>query len=74
MGLLPRMPSHMNHQHVLSFERFLIPGATDPAADKGLLGGMDVVCVDVLYQVVLSWELKFAIHLEKVHGVKITKD
>lgn len=73
MRLLPRMPPHMHHQHVLSLEGLLVPGAPHPSADEGLLAGVDVVRVDMLHQVVLGGELEFAVHLErkKILDVKL---
>lgn len=43
------MPPHMHDEHVLSLERFFVPRAADPATYEGLLTGVDVVGVDVLY-------------------------
>lgn len=65
MRFLPSMPSHMDHQHVLSFKRFLVSGTADPAANEGFLGRVDVVCVDVLYQVILGGVLELTINLEE---------
>lgn len=68
MRFLPRMPPHMHDQHVLSFERLFIPGASHPAAYESLFTGVDVVRVDVLYQIILCGELQLAINLEKEMG------
>lgn len=48
VGLLSSVPSHVHHQHVLSFEGLLLPRAVLPAADKLLLLPMDMIIVDVL--------------------------
>ena len=45
---LPRVPSHVNDEHVLRLEWLLIPRAADPLADERLLVGPDVVHVQVL--------------------------
>ena len=42
------MSSHMNDQHVLSFERFLLPNAITPMTDKLLTLIVDVIIVDML--------------------------
>lgn len=46
--LLPGVPSHVHHQHVLSLEGLLFPCAVLPAADKLLLLPVNVIVVDVL--------------------------
>lgn len=46
--LLPSVPAHVNHQHVLSLEGLLLPRALAPAAHKLLLLSVDVVVIDVL--------------------------
>ena len=46
--LLAGVPPHVDDQHVLGFERLLLPVAVHPAAHKRLLVGLDVVLVDVL--------------------------
>lgn len=61
MGLLSRVPSHVNHQHVLRLEWFLVPGAFLPSAHERLLIRVDVVVVDVLHELVLGVELQRAI-------------
>lgn len=71
MWFLPRMSSHMHHEHILSFEWLLIPGAPHPTADESLLAGVDVVCVDMLHQIVLGRELKLAVHLERVKDIEL---
>ena len=48
VGLLPGVSAHVDHQHVLSLEWLLLPGALSPAAHKLLLLSVDVVVVDVL--------------------------
>lgn len=63
MRLLSSVSPHMHYQHVLSFEWFLVPGTADPAANERLLAGVNVVCVNVLDQVVLGRELELAVHL-----------
>lgn len=63
MRLLSSMSPHVDHQHVLRFERFLVSGTSNPAANEGLLASVDMVRIYVLHQVILSWELEFAIHL-----------
>ena len=45
---LPRVPSHVNNEHVLRLEGLLLPRAADPLADERLLVGPDVVHVQVL--------------------------
>lgn len=49
--LLTSMSPHMHHQHVLSFEGFLLPGAIEPSAHKLLLLTVDMVVIDML-----EWE------------------
>lgn len=46
---LPRVPAHVNHQHVLSFEGLLFPRTLVPAAHELLLLPVDVVIIDVLW-------------------------
>ena len=46
--LLAGMPPHVDDQHVLGFERLLLPVAVHPAAHKRLLVCLDVILVDVL--------------------------
>lgn len=46
---LPRVPPHVNHQHVLSFEGLLLPRTVVPAAHELLLLPVDVVIIDVLW-------------------------
>ena len=48
MRLFSRVPSHVNHQHVLSFEGFFLPGAILPLADKGLFTITNMVVVQML--------------------------
>jgi len=48
--LLPGVPAHVDHQHVLSLEGLLLPGTLVPAAHKLLLLPVDVVVVDVLHR------------------------
>ena len=48
MRLLPGVPAHVDHQHVLGLEGLLLPGALVPPAHKLLLLPVDVVVVDVL--------------------------
>lgn len=57
MRLLSCMSSHMHDQHILSFERLFIPGASDPAADESLFAGVDMIRVDVFHQIILRWKL-----------------
>lgn len=47
--LLPRVSSHMNHQHILGFERPLFSRALLPVTHKLLLFAVDVLVVDVLF-------------------------
>lgn len=47
--LLPRVSSHMNHQHILGFERPLFSRALLPVTHKLLLFSVDVLIVDVLF-------------------------
>lgn len=65
MRFFPCVTSHVHNQHVLSLERFLVPGAAHPAAHEGFFAGVDVVRVYVLHQVVLRGELQLAFHLEQ---------
>ena len=46
--LLPCMPPHVDHQHVLRLERFLLSWAVPPLAHKVLLVGVDVVVGNML--------------------------
>lgn len=46
--LLPRVTSHVDHQHVLRLEGLLLAGTFLPAAHELLLLAVDVVVVDVL--------------------------
>lgn len=48
--LLSCVSAHMNHQHVLGFERPLLSRALLPVTHKLLLFSMDVLIVDVLFQ------------------------
>ena len=48
MWFLPGMPPHMNHKHVLSLERLLLPGTIFPATNERFLIRLDVVQIDVL--------------------------
>lgn len=48
MWLLPRVPPHVDHQHILGLEGLLLAGTLLPAAHKLLLLAVDVVVVDVL--------------------------
>lgn len=50
MRLLPRVASHVDHQHVLSLEGLLFARALLPATHKLLLLAVDVVVVDVLWR------------------------
>ena len=43
MGLLPRVPPHVDHQHVLGLEGLLVSGAVLPLTNETLLVCMDVV-------------------------------
>lgn len=47
--LLPRVSSHMNHQHILGFERPLFSRALLPVTHKLFLFSVDVLVVDVLF-------------------------
>lgn len=58
MRLLPRVASHVDHQHVLSLEGLLLARALLPATHKLLLLAVDVVVVDVLWrQSICSYRL-----------------
>ena len=46
--LLPRVPAHVDHQHVLGFEGFLLSRTIEPPAHKLLLLSMDVVIIYML--------------------------
>lgn len=46
--LLSCVSTHMNHKHVLGFERTLFSGALLPVTHKLLLFSMDVFIIDVL--------------------------
>lgn len=61
MRFLARMSTHVNDQHVLSFEWFLFAGAFLPATDETLFVGVNVVVVDVFHQIVLCGEFFVAI-------------
>lgn len=69
MRFLPGVSSHMNNQHVLSFEWFFVPRAANPTTDESLLTCMDMVCVYMFHQIILCGKLQFAVHLEN----RITK-
>lgn len=60
MRFLAGVSTHMNHQHVLRLERFLLTAAILPSADERLLVGMDVIVVDVLHQLILCGKLEAA--------------
>ena len=47
------MPSHMNYQHVLSFEGLFVTRAFLPATNKTFLIGVNMIVVDMLDKVVL---------------------
>lgn len=59
--LFTRVPAHVNDEHVLSLERFLVARTLAPAADKALFVCVDVVVVDVLDEVILSGEFLVAV-------------
>lgn len=46
--LLPRVPAHVHHQHVLGLEGPLLSGAVLPVAHKLLLLAVDVLVIYVL--------------------------
>ena len=48
MRLLPSVPAHVHHQHVLGLEGPLLAGAIVPVAHKLLLLAVDVLVVYVL--------------------------
>ena len=50
MRLPPGVSSHVNHQHVLGFERLLLSRTVLPLTYETLLVGVDVVIGDVLKQ------------------------
>lgn len=56
MRFLASVSSHMDYEHVLSFEWFLRPWAGLPLADKQLLVGSYVIVVQMFDQVVLGPE------------------
>lgn len=57
---LPRVPAHVYHQHVLSFEGLLLPRTVVPAAHELLLLSVDVVIIDVL------WDARTQTHTYRV--------
>jgi hypothetical protein len=60
MRFFTGMPSHMNHQHILSLEGLLLSRAFLPSTNEDLLVGMNVIGIDVLDEFFLGAELKGA--------------
>lgn len=48
--LFPCMSPHVDHQHILGFEWFLLPGTIQPSAHELFLLTMYVVIVDMLFR------------------------
>ena len=48
MRLLPRVPPHVDDEHVLRLEGLLLAAAISPLANERLLAGADVVIVQML--------------------------
>lgn len=53
VGFFSGVPPHVHHQHVLSFEGFLVPRTVFPAANETFLVHVNVIVVYVFDQIVL---------------------
>lgn len=73
MGLFTCMPSHVNDKHVLGLEWFFLSGTILPSANKALFVGMNMVIVDVLYEIILSREFETAVSPMAVRLYKISR-
>jgi len=72
VGLFSGVTAHVYNKHVLRFKRFFTTRAILPAADKSFFATLNVIVVNVLYELILCIEFNTAIAPVAMSFYKVT--